>query len=58
MGKEVKEKYKYSYLKRIKLTGEENVLPFIIEFETIWNKLSVQQPSNAEVVKILKKMIE
>lgn len=58
MGKEVKEKYKYSYLKRIKLTGEENVLPFIIEFETIWNRLSVQQSSNAEVVKILKKMIE
>lgn len=57
MGKDEKEKYEDSYIKRIKLSGERNVLPFIIEFETYWNKLSAKQ-SNADVIDILKNMLK
>lgn len=53
-----KDEYAKSYTKRIKLSGEEYVLPFIIEFETCWNELLKSQKTNADVIKILRDMLK
>ena len=38
-----------SFIRYIKLMGERNILPFILEFETIWNNLSSEYSNETKV---------
>ncbi len=40
------------------LEGDQNVLPYILGFETFWDKLSETQSNNASVIKILEGILK
>lgn len=44
-------------IRYMSLIGEENLIPFLVEFERVWNQLEDDQPDNGAVIKKLETIL-